>query len=477
MAFKKNNKTTEEDRTEETDNIKEGKGINPIPRLFGTSGIRGKVGETINTQLALDVGKAVASYLNGKGNVVVGYDPRTSNKMLENALCAGLMESGCNVQYLGMVPTPIVGFAASRLNASAGVMITASHNPSPDNGIKLWNTDGMAYSTEQELEIERIIHEKDYLEKNWDELGKKEEVTDLISDYIQELLSLVNIKPGLKVVVDCGSGAASHLSPIILRKAGCEVLSLNSQPDGFFPGRKPEPNQANLKELMKTVQLTGADLGIAHDGDADRMVAVDDTGEMADFDKLLALISQRAGGTVITTVDASMCMDESLESIGGRVIRTKVGDVHVAHEIVKQEASFGGEPSGTWLHPEFCMCPDGILSALKVVEMVSDQGPLSELLASIPEYPTMREKLPCPNEKKDMIMESAESELEACFNDTSNVNNIDGIRITFEDGSWVLVRPSGTEPYIRITLEGRTKTRAEEIKNISTEFIEKILIS
>lgn len=445
------------------------------PHLFGTSGIRGKIGEQINSQLALDVGKAVATYLNGKGTVVVGYDPRTSNQMLENALCAGLMECGCNVLFLGMVPTPVVGFAVSRLNASAGVMITASHNPSPDNGIKLWNPDGMAYSTPQELEIERIVHEKDYLNKNWDELGKKEEVKYIISDYAKELLGMVDIKPGLKVVVDCGSGAASYLSPFILRKVGCEVLSLNSQPDGFFPGRNPEPNRDNLKDLMKTVQLTGADLGIAHDGDADRMIAVDDTGEMADFDKLLALVSRRIGGTVITTVDASLCMDECLEQVGGSVIRTKVGDVHVAQEIVKEGASFGGEPSGTWLHPDFCMCPDGILSALRVVEMISQQGPLSELLASIPDYPTLREKLPCSDINKISVMESVESDLESCFNGVVHVNNIDGVRISFEDGSWVLVRPSGTEPYIRITLEGRSTSRAEEIRKISTDFIVKIM--
>lgn len=451
------------------------KTTNSIPRLFGTSGIRGKIGEKITTQLALDVGKAVATYLNGKGTVVVGYDPRTSNKMLENALCAGLMECGCKVLYLGMVPTPVVGFAASRLKADAGVMITASHNPSPDNGIKLWNPDGMAYSTKQELEIERIVHEKDYLTKNWDELGTKKEVKYIVSQYVQELLDLVEIKPGLKVVVDCGSGAASYLSPLILRKAGCEVLSLNSQPDGFFPGRKPEPNQDNLRDLMKTVQLVGADLGIAHDGDADRMVAVDDNGNMADFDKLLALVSSRIGGTVITTVDAAMCMDECLESVGGSVIRTKVGDVHVAQEIVEQNASFGGEPSGTWLHPEFCMCPDGILSALKVVELVSQQGPLSELLAAIPEYSTVREKLPCSNENKIRVMESVESSLEACFDEVVDVNNIDGVRISFEDGSWVLVRPSGTEPYVRITLEGRTSVRAQEILRISADFIEEAM--
>ena len=442
------------------------------PRLFGTSGIRGKIGKKINSHLALKVGKAVSTYLNGEGIVVVGYDPRTSNNMLENALCAGIMEGGCDVLCLGMVPTPVVGFAAFRLNAAAGVMITASHNPSPDNGIKLWNSDGMAYSTEQEIEIEHIIHTKDYLNKNWDKLGEKKEVNDINSAYINELLGLVNIKKSLKVVVDCGSGAASHLSPLILRKAGCEVLSLNCQPDGFFPGRKPEPNNENLKDLMKTVQITGADLGIAHDGDADRMVAVDDNGKMADFDKLLALVSCRAGGTIITTVDASLCIDECLKKVGGNVIRTKVGDVHVAQEIVKKSASFGGEPSGTWIHPEFCMCPDGILSALKVIELVSQKGPLSKLLASIPDYPTMREKLSCSNEKKITVMKIVEASLEGCFDDVENVNNIDGIRISFKDGSWVLVRPSGTEPYIRITLEGRTKTRASEILRISTEFIE-----
>lgn len=449
--------------------------IKDIPRLFGTSGIRGKVGTDITTQLALEVGRAVATYLGGKGQVVVGYDTRTSNKMLENAVCAGLLECGCDIFQLGMVPTPLVGYAASRLNASAGIMITASHNPSPDNGIKLWNRDGMAYSYDQEMEIERIVHEKDYLQKPWDEIGHILPVDDIVPQYLQELLEQVDIQPGLKVVVDCGSGAGSYLSPLALRKAGCEVLTLNSQPDGFFPGRKPEPNEANLQELMKTVQVTGADLGIAHDGDADRMIAVDETGQMAGFDKLLALVSKHIGGKVITTVDASLCLDDCLSEVGGSVVRTKVGDVHVAQCIVEHGASFGGEPSGTWLHPDFCMCPDGILSALRVVELVSQQGPLSKLLASIPEYPTMREKLACPNEDKERIMESVSSQLEGHFEGVVEVNTIDGVRISFEDGSWVLVRPSGTEPYVRITLEGKTEERAREICLISTQFIEKNL--
>ena len=442
-----------------------------IPRLFGTSGIRGTVGSKITTTLALNVGKAISTYLKGNGKVVVGYDTRTSNQMLENALCAGLMECGCDVISLGMVPTPLVGYATSRLNADAGVMITASHNPSPDNGIKVWNKDGMAYSTEQEMELEDIVYNEKYITCEWDELGKKEEAHEIINLYLEELLSLVDIKKSLKVVVDCGSGAGSYLSPLLLRKAGCDVLTLNCQPDGSFPGRNPEPNEANLKDLMTVVKITGADIGIAHDGDADRMMAVDDTGKMASFDKLLALISKEMGGTIITTVDAALCMDECMEQVGGSVIRTKVGDVHVAQEIVKNNATFGGEPSGTWLHPDFCMCPDGLLSALKVVELVSQGRALSDLLSEIPEYPTIREKITCPNESKDIIMKSVEGALESCYSDVANVNNIDGIRITFTDGSWVLIRPSGTEPYIRITLEGKTEERAEEILKISKEFI------
>lgn len=446
-----------------------------IPSLFGTSGIRGKVGTEINTDLALKVGKALATYLGGEGMVVVGYDTRTSNQMLNQALCAGLLECGCDVMELGMVPTPVVGFSVSRLKAQAGVMITASHNPSTDNGIKLWNTNGIAYSSNQEREIETLIHKKNFIIKSWDQLGSGGKIDEIITQYLNAVLEMVNIKPGLKIVLDCGSGAASYLSPLILRKAGCKIITLNCQPDGFFPGRESEPNQENLEVLMKTVKMTNSNLGIAHDGDADRMVAVDENGNFADFDKLLALISQVIGGKIITTVDASLIMDECLSSAGGEVIRTKVGDVHVAQAVLENDASFGGEPSGTWIHPDFCLCPDGILSALRLVELVSHEGPLSKLLESIPDYPTIRKKIPCSKEDKEKIMELVKSSLENQFKDVVQVNDIDGIRIAFEDGSWVLVRPSGTESYIRITLEAKNQKRAAEISQISTDFIQKFI--
>ena len=437
-------------------------------KLFGTSGIRGLIGSEVTCELALNVGKSLAYYLGNEGTVVLGYDTRTTNKMLDQAICAGLLESGINVVKIGMVPTPLVGYATEKLDADAGIMLTASHNPSPYNGIKLWNKNGMAYTSEQEAKIEEIYAEKSYISVSWDKIGKLCVNNQIKGKYIDDLVDMVDIKEGLKVVIDCASGAGSEISPLVFRKAGCEVTTLNSQPDGFFPGRNPEPNAENLGNLMKTVVAIGADLGIAHDGDADRMITVDENGNISPFDSLLALISKEFDGDVVTTVDAGLCMDESVK---GEVFRTPVGDVNVAEVIIEKNAAFGGEPSGTWLHPDFCMCPDGILSGLRMAELVSKKGKLSNLLDEIPSYPNIREKIICSKEAKIKVMENMEELLKSEFDDISDINSIDGVRLTFTDDSWVLVRPSGTEDYIRITLESRDAQRAEEIKETCVKII------
>ena len=437
-------------------------------KLFGTSGIRGLIGSEVTCELALNVGKSLAYYLGNEGTVVLGYDTRTTNKMLDQAICAGLLESGINVIKIGMVPTPLVGYATEKLDADAGIMLTASHNPSPYNGIKLWNKNGMAYTSAQEAEIERIYSEKSYVSVDWDKVGKLSVNEQIKGQYVDDLVDMVDIKEGLKVVIDCASGAGSEISPLVFRKAGCEVTTLNSQPDGFFPGRNPEPNAENLGNLMKTVVAIGADLGVAHDGDADRMITVDENGNISPFDSLLALISKEFDGDVVTTVDAGLCMDES---VNGKVFRTPVGDVNVAEVIIEKDAAFGGEPSGTWLHPDFCMCPDGILSGLRMAELVSKKGKLSDLLDEIPSYPNIREKIICSKEAKVKVMENMEELLTGAFDDISDINSIDGVRLTFEDDSWVLVRPSGTEDYIRITLESRDAKRAEEIKETCVKII------
>ena len=437
-------------------------------KLFGTSGIRGKIGSEVTCELALNVGKSLAYYLGNQGTVVIGYDTRTTNQMLDQAICAGLLESGVDVIKIGMVPTPLVGYATEKLNADAGIMLTASHNPSQYNGIKLWNRNGMAYTSSQEHEIEEIYANKSYISVTWENVGKLSVNEEIKGQYIDDLLGLVDIKEGLKVVIDCASGAGSEISPLVFRKAGCEVTTLNSQPDGFFPGRNPEPNAENLQNLMKTVVAVGADLGIAHDGDADRMITVDEKGNISPFDSLLALISKQFDGDIVTTVDAGLCMDESVK---GKVLRTAVGDVNVAEVIIEKDAAFGGEPSGTWLHPDFCMCPDGILSGLRMAELVSKKGKLSDLLDEIPSYPNIREKITCSKEAKVSVMENMEDLLTQAFDDIVEVNSLDGVRLTFADDSWVLVRPSGTEDYIRITLESRDADRAEEIKDVCVKII------
>ena len=388
--------------------------------------------------------------------------------MLDQAITAGLIESGVNVIKIGMVPTPLVGYATDKLNADAGIMLTASHNPSRYNGIKIWNKNGMAYTSAQEAEIEKIYSDKSYISVSWDKVGKISVNEEIKGQYIDDLVDSVDIREGLKVVIDCASGAGSEISPLVFRKAGCEVTTLNSQPDGFFPGRNPEPNAENLQNLMKTVVAVGADLGIAHDGDADRMITIDEKGNISPFDSLLALMSKEFDGDIVTTVDAGLCMDESVK---GNVYRTPVGDVNVAEVIIEKNASFGGEPSGTWLHPDFCMCPDGILSGLRMAELVSKKGKLSDLLAEIPSYPNIREKITCSKEAKVKVMENMEELLNDAFDDIVEVNSLDGVRLTFADDSWVLVRPSGTEDYIRITLESRDSKRAESIKETCVKII------
>ena len=437
-------------------------------KLFGTSGIRGKIGSEVTCELALNVGKSLAHYIGNEGSVVLGYDTRTTNKMLDQAIAAGLLESGVDVIKIGMVPTPLVGYATEKLDADAGIMLTASHNPSQYNGIKLWNKNGMAYTSNQEKEIEEIYANKAYTSVTWDKVGKLSVNEEIKGKYVDDLVDMVDIKEGLKVVIDCASGAGSEISPLVFRKAGCEVTTLNSQPDGFFPGRNPEPNAENLQTLMKTVVAIGADLGIAHDGDADRMITVDEKGNISPFDSLLALISKEFDGDIVTTVDAGLCMDESVK---GKVYRTPVGDVNVAEVLIEKNASFGGEPSGTWLHPDFCMCPDGILSGLRMAELVSNKGKLSDLLDEIPSYPNIREKITCSKEAKIKVMENMEDLLTGAFDDIVEVNSVDGVRLTFSDDSWVLVRPSGTEDYVRITLESRDEARAEEIKETCVKII------
>jgi len=435
-----------------------------MEKLFGTSGIRGLVGKEITPELAMGVGLALATQLGNSGCLVIGKDPRTSGDMFESSVISGLLSGGCSVTRLGVVPTPTVAFAVQHLKAKAGVMVTASHNPAEYNGIKLWDSNGMAYTPKLERQIESIYFKNKGKRVGWSSIGKIGSA-DVVPAYINKIVSSIKLSKEFKVVVDCGNGAASAVTPVLLRKMGCKVTTLNCHPDGHFPGRGLEPTEENLTELGKVVKSVGADLGVAHDGDADRVAAVDERGRFVQLDKMLALISAfqaKKGGIVATTVDASSVVEEAVEKKGGKVIRTKVGDVYVAEAVKKRRAVFGGEPCGAWIFPDFHMAPDGPLAAAKVLELLSymDMG-LAELADSIPERYTVREKVKCKNEKKAAVMKKLGPKLKSALKATK-VLSIDGLRAELKDG-WVLVRPSGTEPYVRVTAEGKTQKKAEEL--------------
>ena len=410
--------------------------------LFGSSGIRGLANKEITPELALSVGLAVGSL---HGSAVIARDPRTSGEMIEHALISGLLSAGCSVTRVGMVPTPTLAYAAR--NFDCGVMITASHNPPEYGGIKLWNRDGMAFDSRQQEEIESIIHNRTWKTATWQDIARVYEA-DVIEDHAGMILSKVG-SASLKVVIDCGCGAASVITPYVLRRMGCTVITLNCQPDGFFPARNPEPIEKNLELLKKATLSFGADIGIAHDGDADRMMAIDCGGRFIEGDKLLAFFGIReTKHSIVVPVDTSIMVDDVLKN--RKIYRTRVGDVYVAEELKKRNAEFGGEPSGSWIFPEISLCPDGILAAAKLVGMVQNEGRLDALIDELPAYPMKRGAVGCSNEKKETAMKKIAISLRKL----GEVTDIDGIRLDTENG-WILVRPSGTEPKIRITAEAR----------------------
>jgi phosphoglucosamine mutase len=413
-------------------------------KLFGTSGIRGVVSSDL-VQLALKVGLAVGKIYN---SVVVGCDTRTSNDAMKSALISGLLTAGSRCCDAGVVPTPTLALAAREFDA--GAMLTASHNPPEYNGIKLLNPDGSAFSPFRQKQIEEMILHDSFAAASWDKIQRSSVYEGAVDKHVERIMRDFPGGLHLKVAVDCGCGAASVITPYLLEKLGCEVVALNCHPSGFFP-RDAEPTEASLGDLMQTVLESGADLGIAHDGDADRMMAVDDRGRFVSGDKLLVLFARQAGAKeVVTTIDASMVIDE----MGFAVTRTRVGDACVSEEL-KKGGDFGGEPSGSWVFPGISLCPDGIYAAARVVAMAGGQK-LSQLADSIPHYPLLRGSL-----SSDGIVMSALEPLLADMEPLS-VSNTDGIRLSFEDG-WLLVRASGTEPKVRLTVEAKSEARARQL--------------
>jgi phosphomannomutase / phosphoglucomutase len=435
-----------------------------MKRLFGTFGVRRIANQELTPEFASKLAAAYGSIV--KGTVAVGGDPRTSTEMIKHSVVAGLLSSGCKVVDLGILPTPAVQFAV-RNYYDGGVMITASHNPPKYNGLKFVDSDGIGIEEEWEEKIEEMFFDENPDRVSWNEIPEVFNNPGIVDEYIENVVKRVDSKiikdAKLKVIVDCGSGAACFTTPYLLRKLGCEVTTMNCQPDGFFPGRNPEPTSENLEELKKVVKATNADLGIAHDGDADRTICIDEKGDFVFGDKTFALVEkdlliENGGGIIVTTVATSAAIYDIAEEYGGEVIATRVGDLLVARELKDQNGLFGGEENGGLIFPDFVYGRDAALSTAKIVEIIAKEGKtLSELIEELPKYCSAKLKVECSDDLKKEVMDKI---VKATCD--YEVDTKDGVKILTEEG-WVIIRPSGTEPIFRCFAEAENEKEAKKM--------------
>ncbi len=438
---------------------------NIVPRLFGTNGVRGVVntGE-MDCEFAMRLGMAIGTFM--KGEVFVGTDARTSNEMLKSACMAGIMATGCDVLDCGVVPTPTIQFAVKSNDVAGGVMITASHNPPEFNGVKCVDPDGTEMARENEERIEETFHTERFSRADWRGVGMRSNFDRAVPDYIDGIVAKTDVegirKADLRVALDCGNGAGGNVSPRLLERLGVRYVTLNADPNGAFPGHNSEPTPENAKDLVEFVRSGGFDLGILHDGDADRTIYVDENGSYMYGDRSLAITAQyectrRNGGLVVTTVGSSKCVEDAVKMAGGEIMYTKVGSPVVARAMMAHSAIFGGEENGGLIFPELQYCRDGAMAAARMIQIIATNGALSKINAVIPAYSQYKTKTPCPDDIKDSVLEELLENAES-----DSVDTTDGLKIFFDDG-WVLVRPSGTEPIFRIFSEAKTPDRARDI--------------
>jgi phosphoglucosamine mutase len=435
-------------------------------KLFGTSGVRGVANVDLTPILVAEIGLAIAEF-SAAESVLVARDTRVSGLMFQDALISGLVSGGAHVKCLGVVPTPVLAFLTKKLCSDAGVMITASHNPPQYNGIKIFSRDGMAYDEQSQKKIERIMKQKRFKLIGWRNLREPQFISKSHM-YTEMIWKSVRLHKRWKVVVDPGCGATHSIAPSILKGLGCKVTAINAQPDGFFPARSSDPSPQSLRFLGKVVRELGADAGLAYDSDGDRAAFIDEHGRFVNFDRALGayardVTKKKHSRTVVTNVEASTCIEKMVEAYGGKVVRTKVGDIYVSEAVKKQNAGFGGEPCGAWIHPQFHYCPDGILSSALLLKALDDEDKsLAEFVSDVPYYPVLRENVSCNDEAKSKIIEGIERSLKNSFPKYKDLSKVDGIRLSLENG-WILVRPSGTEPLVRLTVEGQSLKEAREI--------------
>lgn len=426
-----------------------------MTRMFGTDGVRGVVGDDLTCQIAYNLGRAGAYVLTKnarKPKILVGRDTRISGYMLEAALCAGICSVGAEAEVVGVMPTPAVAYLTRLYKADAGVVISASHNPFQDNGIKFFSSEGFKLPDETEDEIEAIINSNFEGVPNamGRKIGKINHISKAEEDYIQYLLSLNKVDlTGMKVAIDCANGAASHIAPILLAKLGVEVISVFDQPNGHNINNAC--GSTHMNSLCGIVLDTGACMGIAFDGDADRMLAVDEKGNLIDGDILMSIIARdmkKAGtlkkNTLVATVMSNLGLTIAAKELGIDLETTAVGDRYVLERMLQKGYNLGGEQSGHIIFLDDNSTGDGLLSALRLMESYKKADvAMSELTSVMKPLPQVLINVNIDNSKKSLL------------NSIDRIwDEIKSVEASYNGNGRVLVRPSGTEPLVRVMIEG-----------------------
>jgi len=432
------------------------------PRLFGTNGVRGIYGKELTHDLVIDLCYALGAYFGG-GPIVVGYDGRMSSPVLSRLVRATLNSAGLDTANAGLVPTPCLQYAAKRLGYNGGIMITASHNPPQYNGIKPTARDGVEISREDELKVEDIYYSKKYSSIHG--TGRDSVDDNIVSRYIDAVLSLVDAgrirQKKFTVAMDTGNGVQAIVAPLVAKKLGCKVIVVNGQIDGEFPARGSEPTPDNLGVLAETVRSSKADFGVAYDGDGDRSIFCDDNGAIYMGDKTGALLVKHLlavkdmGSEVVCPINTSMILSKVAEQAGSRVVYTKVGSVEVSREMVRRRCPFGLEENGGFMYGALNEVRDGVMATALVLDMLAASGrPFSKHIAQLPHTFQHKSKFACPSrEVVDRIVKAFMD-----HGSPKKVETLDGAKIWIDEDTWVMVRPSGTEPLIRMYGESTDKS-------------------
>lgn len=457
-----------------------------MTKLFGTNGIRGIVNETMNGTLALKIGQAWGSHISKNHpdpTIAIGTDARLSNAMLKNAISAGLLATGCNVEDIGIVPTPTVQYAVKTRNYNSAVVITASHNPPQFNGIKGIAADGTEFDKETEEHIENRYFQNQYSFTDWKNIGQYSQWDGAIENHLSGILKTVDIqsikKKKFSVALDCGNGAGCAIAPYLLERLGCNIEKLNCQPDGRFPGRASEPVQQNVTELMEIVSDQNPTFGVALDGDADRAIFIDEHGFYLMGDISLTLLGKyyaekHPNSLFLTPVTTSTVFEDVITKEKGHVEYTQVGSPIVARQMIAKKAIFGGEENGGLIFPELQYCRDALMTIAKMLELLTYANqPLSKLAAILPHYSMVKSKINCPNNIKKTVLDTLSESLRD-DNKIVNIDRTDGVKLYMEEG-WALLRPSGTEPIFRIYAEAKTTQAAQNIVKQYTKIVEEII--